>query len=111
MLEAYGNRCAISHCNATAVLEAAHIVPYRGEHTHRVDNGLLLRSDLHTLFDLGLLWITQDHKVAISPSLKGTDYEPLDGQALRLPVSKEHWPNPAHLAEQERLAMEKMGNK
>src|SRR5690606_35764594 len=49
ILDAYGQRCAISGCNAIAVLEAAHILPYRGEHTHRVDNGLLLRSDLHTL--------------------------------------------------------------
>src|SRR5690606_9685478 len=47
ILEAYGNRCALTGYKAVAVLEAAHIVPYRGEHTHRVDNGLLLRADIH----------------------------------------------------------------
>lgn len=44
LLEAYDQRCAISECNALEVLEAAHIQPYRGEHTNRMDNGLLLRS-------------------------------------------------------------------
>jgi hypothetical protein len=57
LLDAYAGRCGITQCDATAVLEAARIVPYAGEHTHRQDNGLLLRSDIHTLFALGLLWI------------------------------------------------------
>lgn len=109
ILDAYGQRCAISGCTAVAVLEAAHILPYRGEHTHRVDNGLLLRSDLHTLFDLGLLWISAQHTVAVSPSLNGTEYEALSGQALRLPERLEHHPNPAHLAQHAALAQEKLG--
>lgn len=108
LLDVYGGRCAISGCNATAVLEAAHIQPYRGEHTHRVDNGLLLRSDLHTLFDLGLVWITNDHRVAIAPTLRGTDYAGWDGQPLRLPPSPEHWPNPVHLANHARVAQENL---
>lgn len=107
LLDAYGQCCAITGCSAVAVLEAAHIIPYRGEHTHRVDNGLLLRSDIHTLFDLGLLWITPAHQVAIAPVLRGTEYEPLEGKALRLPAQAEHHPNPAHLAEQARVAQEK----
>lgn len=109
LLEAYDSRCAISGCTAVAVLEAAHIVPYRGEHTHRVDNGLLLRSDLHTLFDLGLLWVTQDHAVGIAPSLMGTEYEQMEGRALHLPKSRENWPNPIHLAAQKSVAQEKHG--
>lgn len=107
LLEAYSQCCAITGCNAVAVLEAAHILPYRGEHTHRADNGLLLRSDLHTLFDLGLLWITKTHTVAIADTLRGTDYEGLDGQALRLPAQVEHHPNPAHLAAHAKVAQEK----
>lgn len=107
ILEAYGQRCAISGCTAVAVLEVAHILPYRGEHTHRVDNGLLLRSDLHTLFDLGLLWITAEHTVAIAASLKGTEYEVLDGLPMRLPERAEHHPNPAHLADHAKVALEK----
>lgn len=107
LLEAYGQCCAITGCNAVAVLEAAHILPYRGEHTHRADNGLLLRSDIHTLFDLGLLWITATHQVSIADTLRGTDYDYLDAQALRLPAQAEHHPNPAHLAAHAKVAQEK----
>lgn len=99
LLEAYGQSCAITGCQAVYVLEAAHILPYRGEPTHRVDNGLLLRSDLHTLFDQGHLWITDTHHVAIADSLRETEYEAFSGQALRLPTQLAHRPNPAHLAQ------------
>lgn len=81
------------------VLEAAHVLPYRGEHTNRMDNGLLLRADLHTLFDCQLLWITAENTVALAPALLATDYASLQGLQLRLPVSKGDHPNPAHLAE------------
>jgi HNH endonuclease len=53
----YGDRCAISGCNILDVLEAAHIRPYRGDLDNHVENGLLLRADLHTLFDLDLIGI------------------------------------------------------
>jgi len=99
MLDAYGSRCAISGCTAVEVLEAAHLLPYRGEHTNRVDNGLLLRADLHTLFDCHLIWITPEHTVAVAPSLLATDYAALHGQILNLPTSPADRPNPAHLAE------------
>lgn len=98
LLEAYGGRCAITGSNATAVLEAAHILPYRGDHTNQVDNGLLLRADIHTLFDLGLLWVTNTMRVAISPTLRGTDYERLAGQEMRMPELPAYHPNAAHLA-------------
>lgn len=99
LLDAYNSRCAISGCTAVEVLEAAHVLPYRGEHTHRVDNGLLLRADLHTLFDCQLLWITSAHTVALAPSLLATDYAELQGKLLTLPTSKADHPNPAHLDE------------
>jgi len=53
----YGDRCAVTGCSLLAVLEAAHIVPYRGHDDHAVQNGLLLRADIHTLFDLNLIGI------------------------------------------------------
>jgi len=99
LLDAYGGRCAITGCAAVEVLEAAHVLPYRGEHTHRVDNGLLLRADIHTLFDCQLLWITPEHTVALAPMLLATDYAELAGKPLNLPRSKTDYPNPAHLAE------------
>lgn len=54
-LKNFGGRCAISGWKVEAVLEAAHIVPHLGYHTDLADNALLLRADLHTLFDLELL--------------------------------------------------------
>ena len=61
LLEAYDNRCAITECNITFALEAAHIFPYKGEHTNDVRNGLLLRADIHTLFDLGNISINPEN--------------------------------------------------
>jgi len=57
LIAAYEGKCAITGCNAVDALEAAHISPYRGEQTNHLQNGLLLRADLHSLFDLGLLTI------------------------------------------------------
>jgi hypothetical protein len=98
LLEAYSNRCAVTGCSATPVLEAAHILPYKGEHTDRIDNGLLLRSDIHTLFDLGYLWVAPDYIIRIASCLQVTDYNQFDGRPLRLPGLPEYHPNPAHLS-------------
>lgn len=99
LLDAYGGRCAITGCSAVEVLEAAHVLPYKGEHTNRLDNGLLLRADLHTLFDCGLLWVTPENTVALAPSLLTTDYAALAGRSLALPSSLANRPDPAHLTE------------
>ncbi|MEA5671335.1 HNH endonuclease [Pseudomonas sp. MH2] len=89
LMDAYGEVCAITGCNLPAVLEAAHIHPYKGTHTNVASNGLLLRADIHTLFDLGLIAIESDTMtVRVSPKLRGTDYSILDGSSLRL-ASKE----------------------
>ncbi len=101
LLDAYGSRCAITGCSAVEVLEAAHVLPYRGDHTDRIDNGLLLRADLHTLFDCGLLWVTEEQTVALAPSLLQTDYANLQGVPLQLPQLAANRPNPAHLKEHE----------
>nr|WP_274514863.1 HNH endonuclease [Xanthomonas campestris] len=106
LLDAYSSRCAITGCSAKEVLEAAHILPYRGDHTDRVDNGLLLRADLHTLFDCLLLWITPENKVALASSLLTTDYLLLKGQTVRQPESKKNHPNPHHLREHARRCQE-----
>jgi hypothetical protein len=60
LIRAYDGKCAISGCALVQVLEAAHIHPYRGKDTNCVSNGLLLRADIHTLFDLGLIWVDHD---------------------------------------------------
>lgn len=84
LMNAYANACAMTGCNLPAVLEAAHIHPYKGAHTNVASNGLLLRADIHTLFDLRLIAIESDTMtVRVSPELEGTDYAMLDGSSLR----------------------------
>lgn len=85
LLALYEGACAVTGSTAEAVLEAAHIQPYRGEHTNDVRNGILLRSDIHTLFDLHLLAVDPQGTIRVSSTLKGTEYWKHDGKALRVP--------------------------
>ncbi len=97
VLEAYGGRCAISNCDVHAALEAAHIFGYMGKETNVVNNGLLLRADLHILFDLGKITINPAlMSVSISPTLYGTAYEYLAGLNVRMPVGLQD--RPSHVA-------------
>ncbi len=98
LLDAYDRRCVITGCGVLEILEAAHICPYRGEHTHRMDNGLLLRSDLHTLFDKGMVYIDAEGFVQIDNRLIDSEYAPLRGCKLRLPTDSAHQPHSEHLA-------------
>jgi len=86
LLSAYGGRCAITGCDVVDVLEAAHIYPYRNETTNHPSNGLLLRADIHTLFDLYLLAVDPESRRVVLPErLAGSVYGPLAGTALRRP--------------------------
>lgn len=85
LLAAYNERCAVTGCPVREILEGAHIKPYRGEHTNHVTNGLLLRADIHTLFDLGLLRVCPSSwKVEVADQARST-YGEYNGQMLRLP--------------------------
>ncbi|MGR5061956.1 HNH endonuclease [Photobacterium sp. DNB22_13_2] len=76
-------QCVITGCTVTRALEAAHIIGYNGKRTNHVQNGLLLRSDIHTLYDLGLISINPDSlKVEIDDELKGSEYENFEGKYL-----------------------------
>jgi putative restriction endonuclease len=80
--ERYGDRCLITGCEVLAVLEAAHISPYRGEGDNHPANGLLLRADVHTLFDLDLLGIDPDRlRVELHPDVV-KEYGPIAGVTL-----------------------------
>ncbi len=85
--DAYGRSCAITGERTLPVLEAAHIRPYSESGPHSVANGLLLRSDLHTLFDHGYLTVTDDLRVEISPRIReefknGREYYRHHGETL-----------------------------
>lgn len=82
LIEAYAGMCAVTGYRTESVLEAAHISPYLGDHTNIVANGLLLRADIHTLFDRKLLTVTPEHEVRVAPALGLTPYAQYDGQAL-----------------------------
>jgi hypothetical protein len=97
LVHAYGGRCAISGCTVLDILEAAHIHPYRGPYTDETSNGLLLRADIHTLFDKGLLWIDDDYTVRTSPRLEGSEYRSFAGNRLRDTHQGQHRPNTTHL--------------
>ncbi len=103
----YADACAISGCGIVDLLEAAHISPYRGADDNHPDNGILLRADLHTLFDLDLLGIHPNTLVVhVHPALRRTEYEALDGVRLRV-VSEQPSPKALKLrwlAFQERSA-------
>lgn len=85
--EAYNRRCAITGEKTLPVLEAAHILPYSENGPNVTANGLLLRSDLHTLFDRGYLTITKDLRVEVSGRIKsdygnGREYYALHGKKV-----------------------------
>lgn len=107
LLVAYGGRCAVTSCAIVEILEAAHIAPYKGRHTHRVDNGLPLRADIHTLFDLGLLWINSDRRVQLAPHLIGSEYGHLHDKPLLVPKKVEDVARLEHLEHHSKLAYER----
>ena len=83
LLANYGGRCPITGCDLPEALEAAHIVPYNGEQTNHPANGLPLRADIHTLFDLHLLSIEPESRtVVIAPKLRESCYAGLAGKML-----------------------------
>ncbi len=87
LLAAYDTRCAMTGCNQAEVLEAAHIHPYKGQHTHVLSNGLLLRADLHTLFDLYLIAIEPSTQlIQLAPALSSSDYAQYQGLPLITPT-------------------------
>ena len=86
LLEAYDGKCAITGCDAVAALEAAHITPYLGDHTNHPQNGLLLRADIHSLFDLGLMSVDPTTStVVLVESLRGSSYAGLHGVQIATP--------------------------
>ncbi len=106
LLRAYEGRCAATGCDVEAAVEAAHIARYSGPGSNGLDNGLLLRADIHTLFDLGLLAVdTSNMTVLLAESLAGTVYaSELAGRRLRLPKDRSDWPSRRRLDEHRRDA-------
>lgn len=87
LLVLYESKCAISGYTPNAVVDAAHIVPYADGQDHDLGNGLLLRADLHNLFDDGLLRIEPKKLVVeLSKELSKSPYAEMHGMPLRARV-------------------------
>jgi tetratricopeptide (TPR) repeat protein len=98
LLEAYDYKCAVTGFDAGEALEAAHIIPYSETENNDPTNGLLLRADIHTLFDLNMLVIHPEKlMISLHPDLRKTQYQNLHNQKLRIPNVLEFRPNPEYL--------------
>lgn len=94
LLDAYGSRCAATEYDVSEGLEAAHIRPYRGAHTNETRNGILLRADIHNLFDYGIVGVDPEAmKVVLNQRARGSKYALLHGQRLRLPDDPKKQPD------------------
>jgi len=100
LLAAYNRQCTMTRCRVAWILEAAHITPYRGVRTNAVSNGLLLRADIHTLFDLALISIEPARmKIHVSSRVGDPLYAALDGKRPVLPSTKTAKPSMIALEE------------
>ena len=102
LLRSYRGRCAVTGEHAVPVLEAAHITPYLGPRSNHLQNGLILRSDLHRLYDTGYVTVTPDLRFAVSARLReefenGKAYYAMDGQRLAVPTDSREQPSQSAL--------------
>lgn len=112
LLRAYDSTCCFSGCNVEQALEAAHIVPHRGEATDDVRNGLLLRRDLHTLFDHGLITVdAATRTIRVDQSLADSMYAEFNGRRILAPSNPDDRPAEEYLDHRQRLneAMQRTG--
>jgi putative restriction endonuclease len=98
----YQRRCAVTQERTLPALEAAHIRPYGDGGSHEANNGLLLRRDLHSLFDAGYVTVTPELRFEVSRRIKeefenGRHYYALHGQPISVPSTLEQRPDPTAL--------------
>lgn len=96
--EAYGKKCAITGHKIVPTLQAAHIVPVSKNGENRIDNGILLRSDVHTMFDQGYLGVAPDLTLHVSPRLRsefgnGDEFYSRQGHVIVTPREPVDRPN------------------
>jgi putative restriction endonuclease len=93
VLHNYSFRCAVVGEPIVELLEAAHIQPYVDERSNHPQNGICLRVDLHRLFDEGLLSVSDQFVLQVSPKLSGTSYAALDGRHISVPQDPNYRPS------------------
>jgi len=98
LLAAYNFRCAVTGCKVPEVLEAAHIVSYKGHKSNVINNGILLRSDIHMLYDVGHIKITPTYRIEITSMLGDSEYAGLNGRTISVPLEKNKRPHSKYLS-------------
>lgn len=101
--DVYNRSCAITRERTLPVLEAAHIKPYSKDGPHEVKNGILLRSDMHKLFDTGYMTITPQLSIEVSRRIKeefenGEYYFTFHGKQVHMPRRLEDCPSSEFLS-------------
>ena len=100
LVAAYDGRCAVSDCGVSEALEAAHIENHSGPKSQVASNGILLRRDLHSLFDAHLISfepVCGEYRLCGSYLLDKTDYVSFAGATLRQPNERQWRPNTVFL--------------
>ncbi len=93
LVEVYSGKCCITGESTPELLEAAHIQPYLSKKSNHLQNGLLLRTDIHKLFDKNLLYIDQGYRVHISSFVNSGYYQELDGKVVSMPNHNKYYPS------------------
>jgi hypothetical protein len=94
LMDAYNLKCAVTGADVEPILEAAHIYPYNGPETNVLQNGILLRADWHTLFDLGLWSLDDGYRIIVAPEITSEEYRKYHNTPMRLPKLASHHPSP-----------------
>jgi putative restriction endonuclease len=98
VLSKYHGHCAVTNSKIRPVLQAAHIMPVSSGGENRIDNGLLLRSDVHTMFDTGYLGVDPSRRLRVSPRLRdefgnGEQFYRQAGELITLPEKRSDRPS------------------
>ncbi len=97
ILKAYNNKCCVSGETCQELLDAAHLQEYLNEDSNHIQNGILLRVDLHRLYDNGLLYIDNNYKIRISPKITSRIYRKYHNKPILLPEDENDHPSIAAL--------------
>jgi putative restriction endonuclease len=94
--------CGLSETKVLPALDAAHVRPYSSGGTHSINNGILLRRDIHSVLDSGYATFDNNYQFVVSDRVRtdfnnGNEYRRLHGSQLKLPANKMLWPSQSNL--------------
>lgn len=111
LLAAWERKCVVTGCRVVGLLEAAHITPHSEGTNYRTSNGLLLRADIHTLYDLELISIDPFMRVHLTAELQFSEYRQYGGKQIdRLPARSADTPSREALAKRHEAFLAKTQN-